>query len=559
MRNASLFLTLGLIACCGLPHAASAVGAAPPAFASPAALEAPARLPRAATDEPSVYRVAQAAPAADPAAPDPSRATRSATDAIDATRIRDLEAEVARLRRDLQAATGTLEELRGHAGTGDAGSGLFQLIGGLVLLCAAVAVGWWRGRRQMVRDAVASGAHTVPRTTATTKAADLSAAPASAPTPLPTPAAAPRDSAAATEPGPASSGPVDLGTSPGRLIAPAAGERASRRGELAEEAPAANEATPAKPKRGRVKVGDPSPAARAEARALAERYRASIESQRNEAPSSTSPATLSGGASTFAATGALDTGTDPALDEWIDLEQQAEFFVVLGEDATAIQLLDDHIAASGDSPLPYLKLLEIHRRRNDRESYERTREAFNARFEALAPGWSVDGSSGRALDEYTDTLGELQAVWSDPVAAAGRLDEMLFHRSSSDGEAFDFPAYRDLLFLHAIARDLAGPRAPERRSSASRDEVVASPSEPLEIDLLLPLDEDAAVIASGPIEPVLSTDAAGGHTATEARADGAAKPRDDGALDLDVSGWGEDGGQAQVLHTHRATGADRAR
>jgi hypothetical protein len=286
-----------------------------------------------------------------------------------------------------------------------------------------------------------------------------------------------------------------------------------------------------------VKVGDPSPAARAEARALAERYRASIE--KASAPSA---------ASAISPVDAPDSASDPALDEWIDLEQQAEFFVVLGEDATAIQLLEDHLASDGDSPLPYLKLLEIHRRRNDREAYESTRASFNARFDALAPGWSIDGSAGRSLEDYPDTLRELQAVWGDTGAAARRLDAMLFKRSARDGDAFDFRAYRDLLFLHAIARDLAGPRSPEREPSRGSPPREAD-DQTLEIDLLLPLDEDAAVITSGPIEPVRPDDPAPQSTRS-----------DSGALDLDVSGWVDDSGEpAPPRHTHRAVGADPPR
>jgi len=80
---------------------------------------------------------------------------------------------------------------------------------------------------------------------------------------------------------------------------------------------------------------------------------------------------------------------DVSIEELIDLEQQAEFFVVLGQDDAAIDLLMGHIRSSGGtSPLPYLKLLEIYRRQGDRESYERTRERFGlpARYAALCPG-----------------------------------------------------------------------------------------------------------------------------------------------------------------------------
>ena len=92
---------------------------------------------------------------------------------------------------------------------------------------------------------------------------------------------------------------------------------------------------------------------------------------------------------------------DVSIEELIDLEQQADFFVVLGQDESAIDLLMAHLRSTGGgSPLPYLKLLEIYRRRGDREAYERTRERFNHRFNAYAPDWEADPQHGRSLEDY---------------------------------------------------------------------------------------------------------------------------------------------------------------
>ncbi len=91
---------------------------------------------------------------------------------------------------------------------------------------------------------------------------------------------------------------------------------------------------------------------------------------------------------------------DVSIEELLDLEQQAEFFVALGQDDAAIDLLMDHLRSTGGgSPLPYLKLLEIYRRRDDREAYERTRSRFNDRFNAYAPDWDSDLQAGRSLEE----------------------------------------------------------------------------------------------------------------------------------------------------------------
>jgi len=161
---------------------------------------------------------------------------------------------------------------------------------------------------------------------------------------------------------------------------------------------------------------------------------------------------------------------DVSIEELIDLEQQAEFFAVLGQDEAAIDLLVQHLRdTGGGSPLPYLKLLEIQHRRGDRDAYERTRTRFNQRFNAYAPEWGQDMRAGRALEDYPGVLPRLQQVWPRPLDAMVELEALLFRKSG--GELFDLPAYREVLFLYSLARDLL-----DREPVDSRH-----------VDLLLPL------------------------------------------------------------------------
>lgn len=161
---------------------------------------------------------------------------------------------------------------------------------------------------------------------------------------------------------------------------------------------------------------------------------------------------------------------DVSIEELLDLEQQAEFFVVLGQDDAAIDLLVEHLRhTGGGSPLPYLKLLEIYRRRDDREAYERMRARFNRRFNAYAPEWGVDLAHGRTLEDYPGIVPRLQQVWERPMDAMAELEALLFRKSR--GELFDLPAYREVLFLYSLARDLL-----DRESIASGA-----------VDLLLPM------------------------------------------------------------------------
>jgi hypothetical protein len=172
---------------------------------------------------------------------------------------------------------------------------------------------------------------------------------------------------------------------------------------------------------------------------------------------------------------------DVTIEELIDLEQQAEFFIVLGQDDSAIDLLVDHLRSTGGgSPLPYLKLLEIHRRRDDRDAYERMRSRFNHRFNAYAPDWGVDLTHGRALDDYPGVIPRLQQVWARPLDAMAELEALLFRKSR--GDLFDLPAYREVLFLYSLARDLLD------RSSADSGNV----------DLLLPMADGTEFGSTAP-------------------------------------------------------------
>jgi pilus assembly protein FimV len=144
---------------------------------------------------------------------------------------------------------------------------------------------------------------------------------------------------------------------------------------------------------------------------------------------------------------------DVSIEELLDVEQQAEFFVVLGQDEAAVDLLMGHLrSAGGASPLPYLKLLEIHHRRGDQAAYERMRRRFNDRFNAAAPDWATGLQQGRSLEDYPEVMARIQSRWLRPADAMAELETLLFR--TERGQLFDLPAYRDVLFLFTLARDL---------------------------------------------------------------------------------------------------------
>jgi hypothetical protein len=143
---------------------------------------------------------------------------------------------------------------------------------------------------------------------------------------------------------------------------------------------------------------------------------------------------------------------DISIEELLDVEQQAEFFVALGQDDSAVELLSNHIKASGGaSPMPFLKLLEIFRRTGDQSSYERTRKRFNARFNGVAAEWGADPNAGRGLVDYPEVLARIERSWSRPVDAMAELQTLMFRNDTN--RLFELPAYRDIMLLFTLARD----------------------------------------------------------------------------------------------------------
>ncbi len=210
-----------------------------------------------------------------------------------------------------------------------------------------------------------------------------------------------------------------------------------------------------------------------------------------------------------------------SVDEQLDLEQQAEFFIAIGQEEAAIELLQGSVRAGrGADPLPYLKLLALHARRDDREAYERTALRFARRYNARVPacGDALDG--GRVLEQYPQVLAELATAWREPAAALALLQALLL-RARENGAAlappFDLPAFEELVLLHQVARALDADAAPQQRPAASgradegeqdgidgsgsnRDGILAgldAAARAADVDVLLPLGEEERVLRGG--------------------------------------------------------------
>jgi len=143
------------------------------------------------------------------------------------------------------------------------------------------------------------------------------------------------------------------------------------------------------------------------------------------------------------------------IDLLIGLDQQDDGLLMLGQEAHAIELLEAHVSGpAGDSPLPWMRLLALHRSRGDRAAHARVAEALQARVGGdESPSWSDAGDDGaEGLASHRVVLERLQRLWVWPAEAMRAIEGWLF-RGHAGEERFDLQAYADLLLLYGIARD----------------------------------------------------------------------------------------------------------
>ncbi|HMN91596.1 MAG TPA: hypothetical protein PKC60_00045 [Hydrogenophaga sp.] len=152
---------------------------------------------------------------------------------------------------------------------------------------------------------------------------------------------------------------------------------------------------------------------------------------------------------------ALGVSRSVATEELFDVQQQADFFISLGEDEQAIQILRNHLAESQEpSPLAFLDLLSLYHRLGRREDYEALRNRFNEVCNAGAPRFDQYSDRSLGLEGYETAMGRIQALWPQP-RVLDVIEQSIFRDPNDvDGEVFDLEAYRELLLLHALAKEI---------------------------------------------------------------------------------------------------------
>ena len=138
--------------------------------------------------------------------------------------------------------------------------------------------------------------------------------------------------------------------------------------------------------------------------------------------------------------------------EMLDVRQQADFFMTLGQHEEAIALLEGSIRENAASnPLVFLDLLKVLHTLSRKPAFDYYRTEFNEIFTGRVQAYATFGQPGNSLDAYPQICGEISELWCTEAAVV--FLEQCMVRSTVDAPEmhFDLEAFRDLLLLHAVA------------------------------------------------------------------------------------------------------------
>ncbi len=140
-------------------------------------------------------------------------------------------------------------------------------------------------------------------------------------------------------------------------------------------------------------------------------------------------------------------------EDFLDVQQHAEFFVSLGQYDQAIDVLRKSIDENIEvDPLVHLELLKICHSLGRKSEFDQQRETFNRIFNGYIPAYESFTNEGRALEGYPAVLLSIESQWESPKVL-DYIESCLFRDPGAPPtKPFDLAAYRELLLLYAIAK-----------------------------------------------------------------------------------------------------------
>jgi len=141
-------------------------------------------------------------------------------------------------------------------------------------------------------------------------------------------------------------------------------------------------------------------------------------------------------------------------EELFDVQHQAEFFISIGKHEQAVAVLRSHISEEVQtSALVYLDLFSLYHQLRRREDFEGLRVEFNRLFNADLPPFESYSGTGPGLEAYQAALSRIVSLWPTPKVLEV-IEESVFRKPGARAEAFGLEAYRELLFLYGIAKEI---------------------------------------------------------------------------------------------------------
>lgn len=179
-----------------------------------------------------------------------------------------------------------------------------------------------------------------------------------------------------------------------------------------------------------------------------------VEAAKAEA---TRPTVASGGADSVVDFAHSAAGALRAINtqEMVDVRQQADFFLALGQHDDAVSVLYGALGqATKSNPYIYLDLVALLHKLSRKDEYEKVRHAFNTLYTGIVPSYGAYAEPGPDLLDYPDLLMPLVQVW--PTYAALDYVEQCLVREPADpaNSGLGMEVFKDFLLLHGILRSL---------------------------------------------------------------------------------------------------------
>lgn len=202
-------------------------------------------------------------------------------------------------------------------------------------------------------------------------------------------------------------------------------------------------------------------------------------------------------------------------EELFDVQQQADFFLSIGQPEQAIEVLRSHIAENLEaSALVYLDLFNLYHQLQRAVEYDSLRVIFNQRFNTLVPTFELYTDKNLGLESYQLALSRIEALWPS-AKVLEIIEESLFRRPDTKAEDFNLEAYRELLLLYAVAKEIISPE-PLAAVTAKKFELADRPADSVDSlpmtfmstaiqPLSASLDASQSTGKNIPVEPLMAS------------------------------------------------------